>query len=244
LVRLLLWLAGLAVAGAAAWWRGRGRVDREHRLLRLCERAGLDFAPIDPFPDTTWVAHPRFAHPEQRALNVVWDRDAQDGVRVFDLWYVERMSDDGTHDVPRSATCAVIPVECASPRLTVVPRGVEDLGVGSGADIEMELDAFNRRYRVRCEDGRFAYAFLDQRMMQTLLGMPDGVLLDAFDAAVVLWAPRLQAERVLLLFEAARAVHAHVPRVVAELYPPHAQSSPYERRWLQGHWSPEPTGPA
>jgi Protein of unknown function (DUF3137) len=245
LVRLLLLLAGFAVAGVAAWWRARGRVDREHRLLRLCQRAGLDFAPIDPFPDTTWVVHPRFAHPEQRALNVVWNRDADDGVRVFDLWYVERLADDGGHDVPRSATCAVVPVGCACARLTVVPRGTEDAGAGSGDEaVEMELDEFNRRFRVRSDDRRFAFAFLDQRMMQTLLGLPEGVLLDAFDETVVLWAPRLEPERVLLLFEAARAVGEHVPHVVADLYPPHSDGSPYEKRWLQGHWSPEPAGPS
>jgi hypothetical protein len=238
----LLWICALAVVGAVAWWRRHGREARQRRLMRLCRRAGLDFAPLDPFPDTTWVAHPRFAHPEQRAENVVWDREADDGTRVFDLWYEQATGVEGTRAARRRATCAVVPSPCSGPRLTVVPRGVEDVGGVLGEDLDLELEAFNRRFRVRCRDRRFAFAFLDQRMMQALLALPDGVLLDAYDGTLVLWAPHLPPERVLLLFEAARAVRRHVPRVVSELYPPRPERGPHEGRWLQGAWSPDPTG--
>jgi hypothetical protein len=87
----------------------------------------------------------------------------------------------------------------------------------------------------------FAFAFLDQRMMETLLGLPSEATLDVDEDTLVLWAPLLAPERVLLLFEAARAVERHVPRVAGELYPPRRERGPHEARWLQGRWSAEPT---
>jgi hypothetical protein len=235
---LLVVLVALAVA---AWWRRRRREDRQRDLMELCWRAGLRFAPVDPFPDTTWLAHPLFAHPRLGAENVVWD--GHDGVRAFDLWY-EQTSDDGSHPVRRWATCAAGRVPIGGGRLRVVPRTFED-APRFGEEIRLELDAFDRRFRVECDDRRFAFALLDQRMMEAVLGLPDDVVLDLDEGTLVLWAPLLPPERVLLLFEAARAVERHVPRVVSELYPPRPDRGPHEGRWLQGRWTPEPTqGPA
>jgi hypothetical protein len=238
---VLALLAVLLGTAAAASWRRRRRADRQRRLLQLCWRAGLRFAPVDPFADTTWVAHPLFAHPCQGAENVVWDDG--DDVRVFDLWY-EDTTDDRSRPTRRWATCATVRVPAGGPRLRVAPRTFEDLGA-LGDEIRLELDAFDRRFRVDCEDRRFAVAFLDQRMMESLLGLPDDVTLDVDEGTLVLWAPLLPPERVLLLFEAARTVERHVPRVVGELYPPRPDRGPHEDRWLQGRWSPEATqGPA
>ncbi len=237
----LLVLVAVAVAAAVAWWRFRRRRDRQRALMNLCFDAHLDFAPVDPFPDTTWIAHPRFAHPEHGAENVVWDREGGDGVRAFDYWY-EESTDGGGRPTRQYATCAAIPVPFTCPRLTVVPRSIEDLVPVFGEDIELELDEFNRRFRVRSEDRRFAFAFLDQRMMRALLALPPEVLVDANEDTVVLWAPLLPPGRVLLLFEAARAVRRNVPRVVGDLYPHRPERGPHEARWLQGGWSAEPTG--
>jgi hypothetical protein len=139
-------------------------------------------------------------------------------------------------------TCAALPVPFSCPRLTVVPRAIEDGQAGIGDEITLELEEFDRRFRVRSEDRRFAFAFLDQRMMRALLALPPEVLLDANEDTVVLWAPLLPPARVLLLFEAARAVRAHLPRVVGDLYPPRPARGPHEARWFQGSWSAEPTG--
>jgi len=35
---------------------------------------------------------------------------------------------------------------------------------------------------------------------------------------------------------------ARIPRVVSSLFPPRPERGAYERRWLQGRWSPESTG--
>ena len=237
----VLWSAALAVVGVLVWWRVRRRADRRVALSRLCERAGLEFAPIDPFRDTTWVAHARFGHADQWAENVVWDANADDGLRVLDLHWIEEVGEDGD-ELRRAATCAAIPVPFSCPRLTVEPRGIDDPFEAPGDEVRLELEEFGRRFRVRSADRRFAFAFLDQRMMRALLALPPEVLLDADEETVVLWAPVLPPERVLLLFEAARAIRRHIPRVVGDLYPRRPIVGPHERRWLQGRWSPEPTG--
>ena len=36
-------------------------------------------------------------------------------------------------------------------------------------DVELEYDDFNRRFRVKCDDQKFAFSLLDGQMMQWLL---------------------------------------------------------------------------
>jgi hypothetical protein len=78
-------------------------------------------------------------------------------------------------------------------------------------------------------------------MMDALLGLPRDVTIDVNEDVLLLWAPTLPAEQVLLLFEAAVAIRRRIPRVVASLFPSRPTRGPREHRWLQGRWSPEPT---
>jgi hypothetical protein len=178
---LLVLLASLAVA---AWWRARGRASRQRRLRQLCWRAGLSFAPLDPWPDTTWLAHPLFAHARQGAENVVWG-EHDDDVRVFDLWY-EESTDDASRPTRRWATCAAVRIAVGGPRLRVVPRSIEGLPGVLDEEIRLELEEFDRRFRVECPDRRFAFTFLDQRMMEALLALPSDVTLDVDEDTLVL----------------------------------------------------------
>ena len=111
-----------------------------------------------------------------------------------------------------------------------------------GADIEMELEAFNRRFVVRADDRRLAVAFCDQRMMQAMLALPRGVTIAVNEDRLLLRAAELPPAAMLLLFEAARALARAVPSVLPALYPPRPAKGRHEDRWLQGHWSPEPVG--
>jgi hypothetical protein len=137
----------------------------------------------------------------------------------------------------------VVPLEASVPRLRVAPRDLDDdlravLGL---REVELELEAFNRRFAVESEDERFAIAFLEQRMMEALLALPEGVTLDVNENAVLLWARELPAEQVLRLYDAAVAIHERIPRSLPSLFPPRPTEGPYEDRWLQGRWSPDPT---
>lgn len=231
----------LAVVGM---WRARRRHGRQRELMHLCDRAGLSFMPIDPFPDTTWLPFRVFGKGIRCGTeNLVWDpRDDPAAVRAFDHWYVEEGSEGGSGlGRARRMTCAVAALPFTCPRLEVVPRSLP-VATDDGQDVRLELEAFNRRFRVVADDRRFAVAFLDARMMDALMQLPQGISCAVNEDRLLLWAEDVSAGETLLLLEVVRTLRERVPRVVASLYPPRATRAPNEARWLQGHWSPEPTG--
>lgn len=237
------WLVGLIVACVVAWrsLRRRGRV---RNLMLLCQRADLEFSPIDPFADTLWLPFRWLGDGRwTRAENVVWNRAEGDDVRAFDL-LIEESTNQGARSTVRRYVCAAVALPFGCPRLEIVPRDAIGQVAGSLAtsDVELELEGFNRRFRVLAEDRRFAVAFCDQRMMRALMGLPSGVGVAVNEDRMLLRASDLEPAEVLLLFEAARAMRRSVPTVVADLYPRRPAKGQHEDRWLQGHWSPEPTG--
>jgi Protein of unknown function (DUF3137) len=173
---------------------------------------------------------------------VVWERQRGTTIRAFDYWY-EEPAPDRPVTPRRRLTCAVVPLEASARRLRITPRDLDDelkeiLGL---REIELELEAFNRRFAVETEDERFAIAFLEQRMMEALLALPDGVTFEANEHVLLLSAPELPVEQVLRLYDAAVAIHRRIPRSLPSLFPPRPSEGPYEDRWLQGHWTPDPT---
>jgi len=243
------WVLAIVLGGAgiaAWWWRLHRRAERQRELMLLCQRAGLEFAPLDLRPDTAWLPFEMFAPGRSRTENVVWDRELGPTVRVFDLWYDDPREDgDAPAADPRRMTCAVVPLSGSCPRLRVIPRtittDVEDLEAPQ--EVELELETLTRRFRVVTDDARFAFAFLDQRMMEGVLSVPEGVVADVNEDVLLLWSPSLlPAGDVLLLFDAAVRLSRRVPRVVPSLYRPRPSRGAFEERWLQGRWSAGPTG--
>lgn len=238
----LLVVAAAVVSLALAWRRLRRGADRQRRLMLLCDRAGLAFAAMDLATGTAWLPFPIFGHERSGTENVVWDRTRGPGIRVFDLWYAEPT--DGRGPAPKERlTCAVVPLEAECPRLRIAPRDLVDdarelLGM---REVRLELEAFNERFAVESEDERFAVAFLEQRMMEGLLALPPTVTAETNGDVLLLSSPLLPAEQVLRLFDAAVELHERIPRSLGSVFPPRPERSPHEQRWLQGHWSAEPT---
>ncbi|HET7927943.1 MAG TPA: hypothetical protein VFM40_00150 [Actinomycetota bacterium] len=108
-------------------------------------------------------------------------------------------ADERGRGTRRTLTCAVVPLRSSCPRLRVAPRDlVDDVARAfGGVEVELELEAFDRRFRVETDDARFAFAFLDQRLMEAFLALPDGVTADVNEDVLLLSAPRLRAEQVL-----------------------------------------------
>jgi hypothetical protein len=241
---LWLWLLALAAAWAAGW-RVFRRHDRARQLMLLCHRAGLEFSPIDPFPDTLWLPFRWLGGGRwTRAQHVIWNRAEGEDVRAFDLSIEDVPAQEDRPRTVHRYTCAAAALASGCPRLEIRPRDTVANVVSAldGADIEFELEAFNRRFVVRSDDRRLAVAFCDQRMMQALLALPRGVTIAVNDDRLLLRAAELPPGEVLLLFEAARAVARAVPSVVPALYPARPAKGRHEDRWLQGHWSPESVG--
>lgn len=236
----LLYAAGLVLAIVGVL-EARRRHGRQRELMRLCREAGLTFMPLDPFPDTLWLPFRVFGRGTRKGTeNVVWDpRDDPTDARAFDHWYVDEGPNDTGVSKRRTMTCAVVALPFSCPRLEVVPEATLD--PLDGEDIQLELEVFNRRFRVAAQDRRFAVAFLDARMMEAMLQLPDGISCAVNEDRMLLWAPRLSAAETIQLLEVARTLRRRIPRVVASLFPPRPAEAPHEARWLQGHWSPDPT---
>lgn len=238
------WLALAVAAMALSWqaWRWTRGASRQRRLMLLCQRAGLDFAPLDLFGDTAWLPFAMFGRQPNGTENVVWDRARGREIRAFDYWY-EEPEEDNPLTPKRRLTCAVVPLGASARRLRIAPRDLDDevravLGL---REVRLELEKFNRRFAVETEDERFAISFLEQRMMEALLALPDGVTVDLSEDVVLLWAPELPAVKVLRLYDAAAEIHERIPRSLPSLFPPRPHEGPYEDRWLQGRWSSDPT---
>lgn len=184
-----------------------------------------------------------FGHPRDGTENLVWDRRWGKDVRAFDFWYHDPTDERGI-GLRRRFTCAVVPLGFTCSPMQVAPRDVVDdiAGALGRHEVRLELDEFDRRFRVETDDARFAVSFLDQRMMESFLGLPEDVTVDVNEDVLLLWAPLLPPVQVLLLFDAAVAVRRRIPRVVANLFPPRPTRGPREHRWLQGRWSREATG--
>ena len=238
-------LAVAAAVLARLVWRWRRGAQRQRRLMLLCKRAGLGFAPWDQSPDTAWLPFPLFGRSPSGTENVVWDRTHGPEIRVFDFWY-EEPAQERVAAPRRWLTCAVVPLAASVPRLRIARRELADdartvLGL---SEVRLELERFNRRFVVEAEDERFAFAFLEQRLMEGLLGLPDGVTVDTNGDALLLSSPRLPAEKVLVLFDSAVELHERIPRSLPSRYPPRPERGPHEDRWLQGRWSADPTAGA
>jgi Protein of unknown function (DUF3137) len=173
--------------------------------------------------------------------NAIWDSRDDGAVRVFDYW-LEEQNEQGV-GVKQDLTCAIVPLPFGVPALAVLPRGMVDVSREPTAarTVTLELEAFNRRFDVRTEDPRAAVAFLDQRMMEALLRIPLRVAIHVHEDRMLLVGPTLEPAEMLLLLEVARSLATKVPPVVASLYPPRPMEGPFEDRWLQGSWSPDPT---
>jgi hypothetical protein len=238
-------LALLVFVGAAAglaWLAGIRTRDRQRQLSRLCAQAGLEYSPVDPFIDTTMLPFPLFSVARASGVrNVVWDQRDEDLVRVFDHSFQFETGD--TVALGMAVTCGLVTLPFSVPPIDISVRG----GIRAwptapaGRCVTLELDAFNERFDVRSDDARAATAFLDQRMMAALLRLPLQVEVHVREDRMLCVAKELTPPEVLLLLRSAQQLRHRLPPVMKSLYPPRAAEGPYEHRWLQGSWSPDPT---
>lgn len=112
----------------------------------------------------------------RRAGNVLTGPFRGRSMVAFDYSYQTHSSDgkgNQTTTTHRYAVCALA-LAANLPRFELVPEHLLGrLGTMLGMqDIELESEDFNRRFRVRCEDPKLAYAILPPRTMELLLARP------------------------------------------------------------------------
>lgn len=144
-------------------------------------------------------------------------------VRAFDYWYYEESTDS---DGRRSKTyyrfsCAVSEIEAACSPITIdrenlLTRIADGLALD---DIRFELDEFNRAFNVKAGDRRFANDFVDQRMMEWLLGSPSEFRFDACGPWLMCFGKKQRPNELIPLLGTLEGFRDRVPRVVYDLYP-------------------------
>jgi hypothetical protein len=201
----------------AGWWfkvRPRRELHQdEARSLRLESAPGDVFGFLDrPFALLREMATAKDVE------NTSWGTWRGRDVTVFDYWLAR--SSDPSKDDYEYFTCAATPVPADWPDLSIVPaRGpgwVSD--VIHGESIGFELERFNRAFDVRCVDGRFAHALIDARMIDWLLGLPEGTGFEISGGTLLARLPRPTWDDVAASLETLGAFLERIPPVVASVF--------------------------
>ena len=85
--------------------------------------------------------------------------------------------------------------------------------------MDFELERFNRAYRVLCEDGRFASALVDQRMMEWLMDVAAGVGFQVAGGRLLVFAERVQPWELESILSVGEDFLAQVPGALRSMYP-------------------------
>lgn len=143
-------------------------------------------------------------------------------IREFDYWYYEESTDSEgkTSRTYYRFSCALAGIAANCSALTVGHENVfTKLGGHMGfTDIEFELEEFNREFRVKSPDRKFANDLIDPRMMSFMLQAGDEFSYEVVGNQIMVFSKRRKPAELVPLLGTAKAFLDHVPRVVYELY--------------------------
>lgn len=143
-------------------------------LVQLAQAKGWQYTPHDPWGlPQRWDGTPFDDGYDRTAEHVITGEHDGHPVVAFDYSYKTDSTDSKGHRQTTTHRYAVVALglPCALPGLHVGPEGVfSRIGQAIGfQDIELESEDFNRRFRVRCPDPKFASDVLSPRTMEMLL---------------------------------------------------------------------------
>jgi hypothetical protein len=214
----------LAAAGGVAWMRYAARRRRIAALFSIATRAGFEFSEQDPH-DTVRLPFALFDKGDGRRVeNVMWGVRDDVATRLFDYWYYDESS-DGRGSRSRTYhrfTCALLTIAADCPTLHITREGLlTRLANAVGfKDVELEYDDFNRRFRVHCDDQKFAFSLLDGQMMEWMMGADAIGSLEVLGPLVLIAGPKLAAPDWVTLADVGLGFVHHVPHVVYASWPP------------------------
>jgi hypothetical protein len=223
---VLIWVALIAAAIGASVWSYRRKRKRREELATVARRLGLAYSAED---DAGCLGLP-FAllqrGDDRGAENVLSGTWQGVPVREFDYWYEVESRDANGHTTRTTYrfSCATTEVDAAMSPLTlgrenVFTRLADSLGL---ADIEFELDEFNRAFTVKCEDRKFANDFVDQRMMHWLLGTDADYSYEVGGRWLLVSSKRRPPAELIPLLGTLKRFREQIPSVVYDLYGPRA----------------------
>lgn len=221
---VVLLVVAVVVVGGFFYLRYRARQQRIRAVAALAQRLGFEFR----LYDDDHIADMPFALFERgdghEADLIVLGTHNGMRLRMFDFMYYENNS-DGRGNRSRTYhrfTCAILQIAAACPPLCLdhedfLTRIGRHVGIH---DVELEYDEFNKRFRVKCKEQKFAFTLLDGGMMQWLLDGDGFETLEVVGPWVLLAVKRLEPARWPDLGTWLDQFHAHVPPLVFSTYPP------------------------
>jgi hypothetical protein len=200
------------VVADVLWGRSRRRA-----MAAEARRLGLDFSAKDPFDllQMPFAMIQRSRRTFREIDNVLWGTWGDLEVRVFDYAYQE------SEDEWRRFTGAMAAVAEGWPALVIepghLPTSPHLLGLRT---IEFESERFNRTFQVRCADRRFANALIDARMMEWLLGLPDGWGFEVSAPWILGYREQPRPGEIESVLGTLASFVGKTPLVIRSLYPP------------------------
>ena len=221
-------IAGIVVVGVAAivgvvYLQYRLKQKRIASLRAIAAGIGFQFSPAEP-GDVLGLDFTLLGKGDGRGVEsfLVGQRGGRP-VECFDYWYYDESSDSkGRRSrTYHRFTCGLLTFEAAAPHLSLGRESFfSRIGNALGIDdIELEYEAFNREFRVRCDDQRFAFSLLDGQMMEWLLAAPDFEAIEVIGPHVLLARHRAAPEAWPSLLTFLGELRDHVPSVVFATYP-------------------------
>ena len=220
-----LFVVVVVVVMPALFYLGyRSRQKRVAAVVALAQQMGFTYTKGDTDRMVT-TPFALFRMGEGRGIELVISGRHNDlPLRLFDFWFYTESNDGQGHsnrDYHRF-TCALLelPANCPALQLShenAMTRIGEHLGLH---DVTFEFDDFNRRFRVKCDDQKFAFSLFDAPMMEWMLGADSFDRLETYGNSVLLASKRLDPAAWPELVTWIDTFHSHVPPVLFTTYPP------------------------
>jgi hypothetical protein len=219
----LLFTVAIIGVGVAVWLNYRLKQKRREGLFLFAQGQGLEYSREDTISIDRSYAFQLFGMGEGRGcenvLSGLWNGLP---VREADYWYYTESTDGKGNTskdysyfsiVVADLTCAVPPISIQ--RETLFSRVAERMGF---PDIPFESDAFNRAFRVRAKDRRFAYQLVDARMMQWLQTTGGEFGFEVVGPNLLAYCRRRRPTELIPLLGTAKLFNDHIPNLVRTEY--------------------------
>lgn len=219
-----------AIVAVGIWWGWYAKKKRREALAGVAASLGLTYEQQDPY-GLGGLPFELMQRGDGQGTENVLDGTWQDmPMKEFDYWYYTESSDGkgNTSKTYHHFSCALTEVSIDSTPLTISHENVltrigDHLGFD---DIQFESEDFNRAYRVKCEDQKFATDLIDARMMQWLLPQ-EGWGFELTGPYLLAYCDRLSPTELIPLLGTLKAFRDHIPRVVYDLHGSKPQEGTY-----------------
>ena len=169
---VLVFVGSLAVVGGAFWYGIYRKQKRRREVAQAAAALGLEYSADDPY-GLLELPFTLLSEGDGRGCNnVIAGTYEEMPVKEFDYWYYTESTNSkgGTSRTYHYFSCAVTEVQAECPHVAISPESIltrlaDHLGF---QDIQFESEEFNRRFRVKSSDPKFATDLVDARMMQWL----------------------------------------------------------------------------